>query len=135
MAMLNLELAPDPSIWMMFAALDQRLTYDCAEAIALGVMIAGTAKTLVFPVQVVSRLLARVAHDCNQVFTKVHILSFSVVLPGCTHGALQLVGGDSISEGRLEICINGEWGTVCDDSWGTHEAMVACSQLGFSAWG
>ena len=34
--------------------------------------------------------------------------------------------------GRLEIFIDGEWGTICDDSWGDTEADVACRQLGYS---
>ena len=29
----------------------------------------------------------------------------------------------------MEICLNGEWGTICDDRWGTPDAIVACRQL------
>ena len=37
--------------------------------------------------------------------------------------------------GRLEICNNNVWGTVCDDLWGTVDAQVACRQLGFATTG
>ena len=46
---------------------------------------------------------------------------------------MQLVGGPSSLEGRVEVCRNGVWGTVCDyyHEWGVPEAQVVCQQLGY----
>lgn len=46
-----------------------------------------------------------------------------------------MVGGTVPNEGRVEVCVNNNWGTVCDDFWGAPDAMVACRQLGYSAMG
>lgn len=32
-------------------------------------------------------------------------------------------------EGRVEICINNAWGTVCDTFFGRRDAEVVCRQL------
>ena len=42
------------------------------------------------------------------------------------------MGGSTPSEGRVEICINQAWGTICGDSyWGSVDANVVCGQLGY----
>ena len=51
-------------------------------------------------------------------------------ITACTQGSIRLQGG-SATRGRVEICNNNVWGTVCDDLWGTPDAQVACRQLGF----
>ena len=35
------------------------------------------------------------------------------------------------SRGVIEVCINNQWGTVCDDGFDSNDARAACKQLGF----
>jgi CD163 antigen len=65
------------------------------------------------------------------------LFAATISLPGtataqcCEDGDLRLIGGTSEKEGRVEICIGNEWGTVCDDSFLNEEVTVACRLLGF----
>ena len=60
----------------------------------------------------------------------------AILPPGvCDDGDIRLVGGTTQYEGRVEICWNEVWGTVCDDFWSGFDATVACRQLGFATTG
>lgn len=56
-------------------------------------------------------------------------LCFNAVI--CYNGDIRLTGGSNVYEGRVEICWNETWGTVCDGYWSTNDGNVACRQLGF----
>ena len=53
----------------------------------------------------------------------------------CVNGDIRLVAGTVPNEGRVEVCNDSVWGTVCDDSWSQNDGNVACRQLGYSGIG
>jgi deleted-in-malignant-brain-tumors protein 1 len=52
----------------------------------------------------------------------------------CAYGQLRLQGSSNPREGRVEICINNNWGTVCDDGFDDRDALTICKQLGYNAF-
>ena len=51
----------------------------------------------------------------------------------CTDGDVRLIDGTSQYIGRVEVCIDNTFTSVCDDtSWGSQEATIVCTQLGFT---
>ena len=38
----------------------------------------------------------------------------------------------SLSEGKLEVYLNNQWTSVCNETFGENEATTACRQLGYT---
>ena len=48
----------------------------------------------------------------------------------CTNGQVRLMDGIIENEGRVEVCVNGVWGAVCDQGFTKTDANIICKQLG-----
>ena len=56
----------------------------------------------------------------------------------CSNGAVRLAGSGQSTDsvvGRVEVCVNGTWGTICSDFWENIEASIVCKQLGYTEYG
>ena len=47
----------------------------------------------------------------------------------CISGEVRLANSSNNIEGRVEICTEGMWVSVCDRNWGTTETRIFCKQL------
>ena len=64
------------------------------------------------------------------------------LLASCSDGDVRLIvdanthfNEDETAIGRVEVCFEGRFGTVCDDFWDNSDASVFCKELGFSPYG
>ncbi|XP_019859820.1 PREDICTED: scavenger receptor cysteine-rich domain superfamily protein-like [Amphimedon queenslandica] len=65
------------------------------------------------------------SRDAN-VFCTVGVSSSS-----CTTGDVRLLGGSTDNDGRVEVCVNNAWSSVCTSSgWNRQAAQVICNQVG-----
>ena len=51
----------------------------------------------------------------------------------CASGAVRLVGAALENLGRVEVCVNNQWSTICDNQWDSKDARVVCRQLGYNS--
>ena len=68
-------------------------------------------------------------------------IDINTTMANCEDGDVRLVGGSTQYEGRVEVCINKAWGTVCSSKfsswwskyyhWETPDSNVVCRQLGY----
>ena len=57
------------------------------------------------------------------------------ILETCYNGELRLRDGFDDYQGRVEVCFDGVWGTVCHSEWDDVDAQVVCRQLGLNTIG
>ena len=65
----------------------------------------------------------------------IHFTVGEFEIANCTEGGVRLMDGPSPNKGRLEVCINQTWATVCRSGFGVEEARAACAQLGYQRFG
>ena len=56
--------------------------------------------------------------------------NFFHIAANCTHGQSRLQNGMNSTSGRVEVCVDGEWHTVCDKQFDSMAAGVFCTSLG-----
>ena len=74
-------------------------------------------------------------NNYNHIIHNISLTPYSyseIVNVSCATGSVRLADGH---HGRVEICYQEQWGTVCDDGWSSTDARVVCNQLGYSPFG
>ena len=58
-----------------------------------------------------------------------YICTILQCITDCVEGEVRLVGGETDSEGTIEVCLNSVWGLITDAGWDQNDAHVVCRQL------
>ena len=76
---------------------------------------------------------SRFFHPVQQIVYVALIVFLCINYTACRQGDIRLIGGADDREGRMEVCNQNQWGSVCDVSWDMNDANVACRQAGFGS--
>ena len=58
----------------------------------------------------------------------------TAIVRECLTGEVRLAGG-SEEEGRIEICLDGRFSSICYDHWDGRDAVITCTQLRLDSYG
>ena len=69
------------------------------------------------------------------ILTEITLLYFIPEYDPADGFPIRLVDGPTNNTGRVELYIDNEWGSICDDGWSNEDAKVVCHQLGYPSEG
>ena len=75
--------------------------------------------------------MSRFYSDQIDIIKQYPITVLAITHSNCTDYDVQLVDGPNHNEGRVLICINEVWGTLCNSGIHYNDARVICHELGY----